>query len=399
MCWFILPVCCLIQGLCAMAMYSWGPLAPFLVNSFHVSRTQLGLFSTVSNLAFLIFSLSAGWLTDRIGIRLLLSICPGAMGLSYIIFSRASTLSQVYCIVFFIGLSYVLVNPTTTKAIRLWFPPNIRGTAISIKHTGVTLGGAAGAIILPSLSSHIGWRVGVMVVGFGIALGTVISYFFYRDPPWTMPPEKAKVLHFRDLWSVVKNRDLLLLSLACAGFSAVQFSVNTHLVNYLVEKRFFSPVKAGTYLLMVNIAGAMGRISWGLISDRVFDGQRRPVLMIIGVIIGLIVITIGFFGITMFDWLLYIVVLLLGFTAYGWNGIFLTAASEMMDDRIVASGIGWSVTLATLGLLIGPPLFGSLVDRTSSYGIAWTIFGFISGASILFLLPVRERKWSGNGNI
>lgn len=396
--WLILLICCILQVLCSMVLLSWGPLAPFLVNSFHATHTQLGLFMTIVYLASLLFSLFAGWLTDRIGVRLLMSICPGAMGLCYVVFSQSTTLLQAYIAVFLIGLSYVFLNPTTTKALRMWFPANMRGTAMSIKQAGVTMGGAAGAIILPSLSSAIGWRTGVTIVGSVLAIGTIIGLFFYRDPPSTIPAVGTEVLHFSDLWNVIKNRDLLLLSLVCGVFAAVQLAVSTHLVIYLVEVRSLSPVKAGAYLLLVNIAGTIGRIAWGVISDRVFNGQRRPALMIIGVIIALIAVTIAISGSTMSDWLLGIVVFFLGFTAHGWNGIYFAAASEMADDRLVASGIGWSLTVCYFGTLGGPPLFGNLVDVTASYSITWIIFGVISGASILLLLPVRERRSVVNGS-
>jgi ACS family hexuronate transporter-like MFS transporter len=390
--WLILSVCCLIQALSTMALLSWGPLAPFLIDSFHISHTQLGLFTTTVYLASLLFSLFAGWLTDRVGVRLLLSICPGAIGLCYIVFSRSSTIWQAYLIVFLIGVFYVLINPTTVKALRLWFPANIRGMAIGIKQAGVTLGAAAGAIILPGLSLIFGWREGVVMVGLLLAIGTIIGFVFYRDPPRTMLPVRTEVLHFRELRNVVRNKDLLFLSSVCAMFTAIQQAISTHLVIYLVEKRSLSPVEAGTYLLAVNIAGTIGRIGWGTVSDRIFNGQRRPVLIIIGVNTALFSLIIGLWGSTMANWLLYVVISLVGFTTYGWNGVYFAAASEMANDHLIASSIGWSLTIVYIGILIGPPLFGHLVDTTSSYGITWGIFGIASGVSILLLLPVRETK-------
>lgn len=375
-----------------MALLSWGPLAPFLIDSFHISHTQLGLFTTTVYLASLLFSLFAGWLTDRVGVRLLLSVCPGAIGVCYIVFSRSSTIWQAYLIIFLIGVFYVLINPTTVKALRLWFPADIRGMALGIKQAGVTLGAAAGAIILPSLSLIFGWRKGVVIVGLLLTIGTIIGYVFYRDPPRTILPVRTEVLHFRELQNVIKNKDLLFLSSVCAMFTAIQQAISTHLVIYLVEKRFLSPVEAGTYLLVVNIAGTIGRISWGTISDRIFNGQRRPVLMIIGVNIGLLTLIIGLLGTTMANWVLYVVISLLGFTTHGWNGVYFAAASEMADDHLIASSIGWSLTIVYIGILIGPPLFGHLVDTTSSYGITWGIFGIASGVSILLLLPIKESK-------
>jgi sugar phosphate permease len=388
-----------------MVMLSWGPLAPFLIDSFSITHTQLGLFTTIVFLPSLLFSVFAGWLTDRIGIRLLLSIPPGAMGLSYIVFSYSTALSQAYVIVFLIGFSYGLINPTTIKSLRLWFPSNIRGTVISIKQAGVTLGGAAGAIILPSLSLVFGWRKGVSIAGLVLIIGAIISYVFYRDPPRVMPPSRAEALHFSQLWDVIKNRDLLLLSLLCAAFAAIQHAVSTYLVIYLVEVRSLSVIEAGKNLLAVNIAGTIGRIVWGLISDKLFYGQRRPVLMIIGIIIALLSFSIGILGTSMPDWLSHVVFFLLGFTTHGWHGVYFAAASEMVDDHLIASGIGWSLALTYISTVISPPLFGFIVEITLSYTMAWVIFSIACGSSVLLALPIRERrrdcnaKYRGERNI
>jgi len=314
------------------------------------------------------------------------------MGLCYVVFSRSTTLSEVYISVFLMGIFYGLINPSTTKALKMWFPVHRRGTAMSIKQAGVTLGGAAGAILLPSLSSALGWRMGVAMVGLVLTIGTIIGFCFYRDPPTRIPADETDVLRLGDLWTVIKNRDLLLLSSLCAVFGAIQIAISTHLVIYLVEVRSLSPVGAGAYLLLVNIAGAIGRIAWGVISDRFFDGQRRPALMIIGVLVTLISVTIAVSGATMGDGLLYLAFFALGFTAHGWGGVYFAAASEMTEDWLVASGIGWSLTIINFGAMVGPFLFGRLADATSSYGIAWIIFGVTSGISVLFLLPIKEKR-------
>ncbi len=305
---------------------------------------------------------------------------------------EALILCAVVLFVFLMGLSYVLINPTTVKALRLWFPANLRGTAMSLKQIGMTLGGATVAILLPTLSLKMGWRTGVAVVGFGLTIGTFIGYFLYRDPPNPVSRLGTQAIRLGDLKSVIKNFNLLLLSLMALVFGIIQFAITTHLVIYLVKTRAFSPIRAGACLLMVNIAGAIGRIVWGILSDRAFHGRRQPALMITGVTTALAAIVIGLFGSTMLTGFLYLILLLIGFTAYGWNGIFFAAVSELTDDRLLASGVGWSLTVAYIGNLGGPPLFGKLIDVTSSYGVTWTIFGIITGLSVLFLVPIREKR-------
>ncbi len=392
MCWSILLVCFLIQVLCSIAALSWGPLSPYLIKSFHVNHAQLGLFTTLVYLATLLFSLPGGWLVDKIGIRLLLSICPGLMGLCYIFFSQSVTLLQAYVAVFFMGLAYVFINPTTVKALSQWFPDNMRGTAISIKQSGVTLGGAVAAVLLPIMSSAWGWRTSAAWIGIGVFIGTVISYFFYRDPQNATGSARSQPIRLDQILEVIKNRNLLFLSATILVFFSIQLIIVAHFVIYLVEARLLTVVKAGTYLLVVNVAGAMGRVSWGVLSDRVFNGRRKPVLMMIGLTNALVMLIVGLFGTRLGEGVLYVIVFLLGFTSHGWNGVFFAAASEMAGDRMMASGVGWATTIVCIAVIVGPPLFGWIVDVTLSYTIAWVAFAIVSGASVLFLIPIRDGR-------
>src|SRR5512137_1550266 len=97
--WVILGIVFTIQFMSSLAFASFGPLAPFLIDDLNINRTQLGLFSSLTYLGSLIFSMPAGWLIDKFGVRILLLLGPGMLGIFFALFSLIPNLGVGYLIV------------------------------------------------------------------------------------------------------------------------------------------------------------------------------------------------------------------------------------------------------------------------------------------------------------
>jgi MFS family permease len=53
--------------------------------------------------------------------------------------------------------------------------------------------------------------------------------------------------------------------------------------------------------------------------------------------------------------------------------------------------------VVSLGVFVGPPTFGYIVDKTGSYSYAWLFFSAAMGAAALLLHLVREPGEEGGG--
>jgi MFS transporter, ACS family, hexuronate transporter len=62
---------------------------------------------------------------------------------------------------------------------------------------------------------------------------------------------------------------------------------------------------------------------------------------------------------------------LLGLSAMGWNGLYLTRLSESVPMHAAATAMGASLTIAFVGMFLVSPLFGLAADLTGSYGVSW----------------------------
>ena len=57
---------------------------------------------------------------------------------------------------------------------------------------------------------------------------------------------------------------------------------------------------------------------------------------------------------------------------------------------------GISTAAVNLGIIAGPPLFGVVVDRTGSYGLAWTLLAAAAAVTAVCFLLVREPQGQGD---
>src|SRR5262245_32029555 len=64
---------------------------------------------------------------------------------------------------------------------------------------------------------------------------------------------------------------------------------------------------------------------------------------------------------------LWLLLITTGLSAVGWNGINMTFVAELAGRSASATAAGFNLTGSYVGILIGPPLFGLLVDASGSY--------------------------------
>ena len=94
-----------------------------------------------------------------------------------------------------------------------------------------------------------------------------------------------------------------------------------------------------------------------------------------------------------------IVALYAGAGALGWVGLFMVLAAEVGGPRQAGVMTGVGVAAMLLGILVGGPLFGVIVDHGGrSYSTAWAVFALLSAGIGLLLWRVGRvmpPRWAG----
>ena len=389
--WVVLALTFFLQASASMAVFSFGPMAPFLRDDLEITRAQVGMFTSIIYLGMVFFGTHAGWLTDKFGIRFFLLAGPGAMGLVFLCLPLTHSFIPALSIVFIAGLGYQFINPTTVKTLSRWFPPRMRGTAISIKQSGISFGGAVGAVLIPVIALAWGWR-GTMIVIGGIILAVVfLCRIYYRESSTGVKAAKSQLITMKGLLQTITKRNLVLQSLAGAMYCIPSIVIATYLVLYLKETLSISVVVAGTCLMVAQLSTVAGRILWGVISDRLFAGKRKNVMIIMGVSIALLSVIAMLISSNTSFWLIYTIFTVFGFST-GIQGLHVTFLAELAGEKMAATGVGFGAAVSAGGMVIATPIFGYIVDMTNSYRLAWLFVAILGIVGAGFICFIREDK-------
>lgn len=390
----VLSLMSLAHALGSLAALAVAPLAPFLLDGLRLSRAEIGLFLPAVYLGGVLMSLPAGSLTERYGVGrpLVAGLVLIAVAVGLTAFVRIVPL-LLACLVI-AGFGFSMLNPTTGRAIYDWFPARERGLAMGVKQAGLTLGGVVSALLLPPIALALGWQV---AVGFGAGLSLVAALLVgagYREAPGQFGSAAPPRPPLAELGPLLRRVGVLVVLGCGLGLGIVQSSVLAYLVLYARDTFALSSVDAARLLAVAHVGGAAGRLGWGVVSDRFFAGRRRPGLALNALVAasGLLVFA---FGGTLSPFWAGAVAFVAGLGAFGWVGLFFALMAEIGGARLAGLMTGLGVIFAWGGVLIGPPLFGALVEATDSYRLGWfslSVMAVAVGTILPRLQPLVQRS-------
>lgn len=372
-----------------------GALAPFLQSDLGINRAQIGLLASAHSFGWIALALVSGGLIERSGVRLWLFLSPVITGVFALFFGYITSFTQGFFVFFILGALFSFVNPATTKAIIESFPVLRRGTAIALKQTGGPAGVFLASVFLPVTALLVGWKISMTAVAAINVMVGILGWILYVDR-MARPGSETGVKHsgnFRnDLISLFKNRDFLLISFLQGIFNMVQFVLLSYLVLFLMESIGYSAVHAGFVMAVTQVLGIIGRIVWGVMSDFVFTGKRVPTLQVASLTTVIGLVGLAMIGKTTPAWIILIVASLAGAGSIGFGGTAILLRAELAGRRMAATSTSIGMAIGAWGIVLGPPLFGFIVDVTNSYTLAWEMTAVVSLAAVVLLRFIHEHK-------
>src|SRR5690606_32087440 len=181
--WFVLAILCFVYVLNFLDRQLLSILAKPIQDELGVTDSQLGL---IGGLYFAMFycilAIPVGWLADRTNrVKVLAFSCAlwsaatGACGM-------ASNYPQLVLARMTVGVGEAGGGPPSYAIISDYFPPGMRGTALSLHNMGPPIGQALGVAFGASVAAAYSWRLAFIWVGvIGIVTGLVV-WFAVREP-------------------------------------------------------------------------------------------------------------------------------------------------------------------------------------------------------------------------
>lgn len=392
--WVILGVLWITYLVVFLHRLSVGPLGPFFKGELGITSAQVGLIMSAAAFGYMVTLFPAGWVVDRIGARWLIATGELIAGTSLIALFFVPSYMWLLMLMFVTGMGCGFLMPSTTQGVIVWFPLRERATVMGFKQSAVNIGGIITAVTLPAMALALGWRYGFLFLGIIAMTIGVIAFILYKEPP--RPASSSSTVSADSdmtmpVLELLKSREIWLVAICHSCLVWVEMAMIAHLVLYLTEELFFSVVIAGGLLAMVEAAGAIARPGSGFLSDRVFGGNRKPVLMLMAGTASAMCLIVGLFG-SYLSWGVYPVLFLLGVGGTGFGGIILTLVSEFGGRHGAGRAAGLSTTVVMGGNILGPAVFGYIVDTSGTYKLAWLSLAFVAALCIVLLFFVREEK-------
>jgi len=360
-----------IQSVVSVGAASIAVLAPVIAPVAGVAPSNIGLYTMVLFGGGMLSALIGGALVPRFGaLRVCqVSLLMGAVALGLALSGHVAGL--MLCAVV-MGLGMGAPTPASTHLLFRVTPPRVMSTVLSIKQTGVPLGGALAGAILPALTLIWDWRGALIAVAVVTVLTLLAVQLCRADMDSDRDP--ARPISLPGLWGgmalIWRQPDLRLIALAAATLSAGQVSVSAFYVTYLVQIGF-SLTAAGFALAVAQLSGVAGRVVWGAVAD----WSGRPLLVLAGLAI---VAALGTLVVTRFaiDWppiAILAVSVVLGATTIGWAGVVYGEVARRAPAGRTSEASGGATAYMFAGIVIGPAIFSAIVQVAGSFTPAYAV--------------------------
>ncbi|NQU60788.1 MAG: MFS transporter [Rhodospirillales bacterium] len=384
----VVAITTIVQALATMCSVIPAAIAPELALAFGVPASMIGFQVSLIYLGAMATSLVGGTFVKRLG-AVRTSQC--ALGVASVgaVLMTVPLIGILALGSVFIGFGYGLTNPSAAHLLMRVTKPGNRNFIFSLKQTGVPLGGVAAGLAAPSLALAFGWQWALWAGAVVTFAFIFVSQIFRKSWDHDRDPKVAlRQNPLGDVGLVWSHPPLRRVSLAAFCFSGVQVSLTTFAVTMLVKDIDFGLVEAGVVLSVVMVAGVMGRILWGAAADKLRDGSG--VLMAVGVIAvlsGLLTLTLN---IDSGQVVIYGVLMLFGFSAIGWNGVFMAEITRLAPEGKAGSATGGALVPTYAGVLLGPASFAGIFALLGHYTTTFGVFAFLSLTGVFLVYSARR---------
>jgi ACS family glucarate transporter-like MFS transporter len=402
--------------------------------AFHISPVEMGYIFSSFAWAYVIAQIPGGWLLDRFGSKRVYafsiffwSILTAVQGFVAAL-PVGMALVTLFLLRFFVGAAEAPAFPGNARLTAAWFPTAERGTASAIFNSAQYFATVLFSPIMGWITHTYGWPHVFFAMG---ALGVLIAGLWLktvyapRQHPLANPAElrfiadngamvdledkqiakerrasqqlaKDKRTHGRHaLTQLLKSRMMLGVFIGQYCITTLTYFFLTWFPIYLVQERHMSILKAGFVASIPAIAGFLGGVLGGVVSDRLMKhgfstSTARKVPIVVGLLLSTCMIACNYVD---NQWLVIGIMAAAffgkGIGALGWAVVSDTAPKQ-------ASGL-CAALFNTFGNTAGittPIVIGYLVQGTGSFAAALVFVSanaLVAIACYLFVVGKIER--------
>ncbi len=364
-----------------------------MVTEFDWTRAITSGAVTLSMITQGLWGMFMGRLNDRIGPRIIISICCFLLGLGFILMSLIQQVWQIYLfygIIIGFGMGGVFVVLLST--VSRWFVKR-RGVMTGTVLSGLGMSAFIMSPVANSLIVTYGWRISYIIIG-GIVLviGILLAQLLKRDPsvmglkPYGQGEHKINGISSDKtgltLRESVRTRQFWMLSLSFVAIGYCMFAITIHLVPHITDLGI-TPEIAAFALSLTGAGNIVGGILLGGLADRVGNKQVLAICLILVALSIYLLVPISEI------WMFYVIALIFGLGSGGGGVAEPTLVAELFGLKSHGSILGVVSFSFTVGGAIGPLVTGHLFDISGNYEIAFIVSGSVAICGLVLTILLK----------
>jgi MFS family permease len=347
------------------------PLSPFIRDEFSLNYEQFGWMMSGFNISYGASHLPAGWLSDRLGPRLMIMLGISGVALFAIMAGLAPSYMLMFIFMILLGIMGGGYHPAASPLVAASVDKKYRGSALGLHQIGGTASFFLTPLIAAAIFQVLNWRwtiVSMSIPAFiiGIVLFVLLSRRGYASKA---APVAADTQPESGQGSGSVRRLIPFITLGVM-LQVLVFAAISYIALFAVDDLNASEDTGAFLFALFHFAGLWAGPVGGYLSDRI---GTIPVIVTVSLIAGPALYLLQFASL---GWSLWLVLLVLGISMY--------IAMPVTEAHIITHApphrrstvLGTYYFVSRGGIGLSTPLLGILADH---YGFAtsFTVAGAI----------------------
>lgn len=352
-----------------------GLILPGLTLEFGLSSVESGFFAAAPILSSVLTMAIAGYISDRIGSKIVFVAGMFVLWLAALLTSFSPTYPLAVFSIFVAGMAAGFLSPSG-YSIMGNLRSTSRGALIGITSSIYNFGGFAGSIGLGVVIALDGWRFGLTTLS---SLGLIlipIMIVFIGFSTRERSEKESRHLNTSSL-ALLKSKKVLFAGASLFMAMYGSFTIITWMPSYLIHIGISSSL-TGAVIGANSLAGGVGAIVSGRLADK---WNEKRLIVSTGMMGALASVPLFLYRVNFVAAI--VLMMLLGFLIWpSWN-LITSLGQRMVRPAGVGTITGLIQTLGMSGAFLGPLLTGFVIKY---YGLELALIGSVVTSMFLYVL-------------
>jgi ACS family glucarate transporter-like MFS transporter len=316
--WVVLALVFLVYMVAGADRANLGVVIPFLKENYKLSNTDIGAMTSLFFLGYAGLQIPFGILFARYGVRKLFTLSIVLTSLATLLMGFVGSAFQMKAVRLLLGAAEGPLNIGIVTTINRWFPPQEKGTATGVFMASIKFAPAMVPPVCALIVVNFGWEYVFYLFAIPGFVTAALWFWLVKDDPADSPfnsaievdyinsrerpvrsastrsatqrrpasPLMDRLIRARMIVpldtnaKVLRSASLWGCALGYFFMVGITYTIMTWVPTYLVAVKHFAVIKMGFVAAAPWVGAMAGNIIGGWLSDKVFAGRRKPVMLI-----------------------------------------------------------------------------------------------------------------------